>query len=221
MVPLKSALQNAATALLELDFKTLRTLASLWRPGWTARRYLDGHRAPYASPVKTALTSSVALLLVAAIFARGFDSITESTGMVADLSIGARDFPTALTLAQLLTLLPFAGLVALLMWGKKQVFLGHLTFTLYLLGAINVMSMVTYGAALVFPALANTTALVGPFLLVFFIYLFIALRTAYRTSWLRALLSAPPLGIAFFMLNFFFMAVVVGFHSAQDAAPSG
>ncbi|GGY47375.1 DUF3667 domain-containing protein [Parvularcula lutaonensis] len=214
LVPLASAVQKASAALFDLEFKTLRTMVSLWRPGLTARRYIEGQRAPFASPVKTAVTSSVLLLIVAAFFAQGFGSIADSTGMVADLSIGARDFPTALTIVQLFTLLPLAGLIALSMIGRQRLFLEHLTFTLYFLAAVNIMSIAAYSVGFVVPALQNTTVVAWPFLGAFIAYLAIALRTAYRVSWPRVAIATPLLTLAFFMFNVFFMAMVVGFHAA-------
>ena len=51
--------------LVSLDFKTLRTLAALFRPGFLAGEFIAGRRTRYLSPLKTYLLAAAVFFLVA------------------------------------------------------------------------------------------------------------------------------------------------------------
>jgi hypothetical protein len=94
--PLKKALAEAFSELISLDLRFPRTVRALAIPGRLTSRYLCGHRVPYISPLRFALSASILLLVLVALRLPAPSTISVDGGLGADLAYIASSHPIVL-----------------------------------------------------------------------------------------------------------------------------
>lgn len=201
--------------LAHLDFKTLRSLAAVLRPGYLTHRYLAGHRRPYTDPLKLYLLCAAFFFLAAPWAGFTLDALAGQDrsgalpGLVAE-RVAASGVPrewfaerfdlrlqTVYTLSLSISLATASLLLAVLFRRRALPFGAHIVFALHYvsflyllaipLGMLNQVTRATVPMA----ALLLTYAILAPFL-------YVALRRVYGERGLRlAAKVAVMLAVAF------------------------
>jgi len=173
------------------------------------RRYLDGHRQPYLSPLRLAVAASIALLLGLAILLPTPERITAETTIAQDLATLASGQATALTIVHFLTLPLVALLLPALFAGTGTLYLAHLVFVFCFHAAFCTALLF---AVLLAPlntdfAFATGLALMG---VLFGPCLLVALKRFYGCGWVRTAAAWPEAGLAYITLALFVLGVFAG-----------
>ena len=201
---LSPVLRHFGDELLRFDFKTLRSLAALFKPGFLTSEFYAGRRRTYLSPLKLYFLSA-GIFFLAAPFV-GF-SLTELLandergalralvdGRRQQVSMSAELFEerfdarvqTVFTFALSVSVIASALLLRVLY--RRRTLGAHLVFSLHYVSFL-------YVGALAMAAFHKSTGLRGPVLAfaityaILFPYLFIALRRVHRESVRQTLLK--------------------------------
>jgi hypothetical protein len=150
--------------LVSFDFKTVRTVAGLFRPGHMAAEFIAGRRSRYLSPLKTYLLAAALFFLIAPrvtdfTFQRQMDLDREGTfrtlvetriaesGVSRDLFAErfGRNLQTVYTLMPILSVLVMTLLLRAF-FGRAFHWLGpHMVFALYYVAALYAMALLMHG----------------------------------------------------------------------------
>jgi hypothetical protein len=157
-MPIGEALGSFGQAFLNFDFRTVRTFSEQFVPGRVTGRYLGGHRKPYAAPLRAAITSSLILVVAAAVLGPDSGGPRTETSLVDDLSFAAREY---LTIQQLVAL-PFFAMILVPLSGRREaVYARHLTVALYFLAMLNSLSLLLYLLYAMLPAIMTPGLVLG------------------------------------------------------------
>jgi len=222
--PIRHFIGEFAQEFFDVDGRLLKTLRRLlFSPGFLTREHVEGRRIAWLSPLKLYLLASVAMFTVSAL-AGSYSEIRLTTSDVAAVnqelqesgyaSIG--ELQRAIETARL-TWLPrvlfvlvplFAGLVALLERRSRRHFPSHLVFALHVHAAGFVARALAEGASMAVPASwgQGLARVANVYILV---YVFLAFRTAYGTTRLRAAVDTAVAGFVYVVLLVTAVAVIV------------
>lgn len=238
--PLRSLAADFFDNVLNLDSKLLRTIGPLlFRPGWLTREYLAGRRVPYVRPLKLYLIAALIAFGVLALFPERVVRVVHDP----PAREGRRSDPARLTVrtqppnwlerkfgkaleepeefAETLTanlprtfflLLPVFALLLKLLYPRRGIlYLDHMVFALHChaFGFLLMAVMVPLGSPELMPRPLRAALLVW-----LFAYLFLALRTVYRDSWLKTGLRFAALVILYnvaFLIAMFGLMLLTAF----------
>ena len=202
----RSLARELRAELSTFDFKTIRSLRGLARPGFLTHEYLAGRQQPYLGPLKLYLLCAAFFFLMAPLAGLTLDDLTrqDSTGLFERLTVArmkARGIDRALfterfdfrlqtvyTFGLSVSVAGAALLLGLLFRRPKQPFGAHVVFAVHYVAflylAAILAGVVARGLAThPMVSLAIGYAVVGP-------YLVMALRRVYGEPLLRTLLKA-------------------------------
>jgi hypothetical protein len=221
--PIRHFAREFAQELLDVDGRLLRSFRRLlFSPGFLSREHVEGRRAPWLSPLKLYLLTSVAMFGAQALGGAGEIELMTSDDLIkvneslakygyANLGELQRAIETArLTWMPRLmfVLVPlFAGLVA---WVERRAgrrYPAHLVFALHVHAAGFAARAVA--AILAVPLPAWTEGFTQTASLYTVVYLFLAFRTAYGTSRPRAAVDTAAVGVVYVLAIVAATAVVV------------
>lgn len=193
---LGAMLRRFADELVHVDFKSARSIAALFRPGWLAHEFLAGRRQRFLSPLKLYFVAAAVFFFAAPYsgFSMQVMLRQDTTGelkqvvdrRIQDRAISPELFAerfdlrlqTVYTLALGVSVIASALLLQLLF--RHQPLGAHLVFALYYVAFIYLAALVVGGANYVLGTsalwtTASSYAVIGP-------YLFVALRRVYGGS---------------------------------------
>ena len=210
VLPLKAFLKQGVEDVLSFDFRYLKTLKILLKPGVLTKRYLDGQRIPYAPPLRFAFNASLLLLILIALRMPDGEGITPDSAPGDDIGFIAREYAFVIALAQFFALPVWAYLLKLGFKKQKPLYLSHLIFALYYHAVVTVTLLLIIAVSFISPlpvyasmGLIMMTLILGP-------YLIFALRRVYEATWLRSLLLWGVFVFAYLMLIFMFVSFFAG-----------
>jgi uncharacterized membrane protein (DUF485 family) len=199
---------------VHVDGKIVR---SVWllvtRPGFLTREQFEGRRARYISPIRLYLIFSVIYFAVAAFAPLSGPTINCSSCPSERKEIIEREMREAVVHwapRAMVVLIPLlAGAVALAARPAGRNFPQHLYFALHVNAAWFFAGAVMGLATLVSgPSISTAITKLGG--LYFLVYLALAFRTAYGTSWLRATVSAVSVFFVYIMaVALVLMAIII------------
>jgi hypothetical protein len=190
---------------LHLEFKSLRSIAALVRPGFLTASYLDGRRRAYTRPVQLYLMCGAIFFFCAPLAGFTLDGLLaqDTSGVLrsmVDARVVARRIPaevfaerfdprlqTVYTFALSISIASVALLLKLLYRRQRRPFGAHLVFAVHYVAflylAAVVVGMVNRAAGLGGGAgLITAYVVIAP-------YLFVALRRVYREPVRRTLMA--------------------------------
>ena len=201
--------------LVSLDFKTVRTIGALFRPGHLAAEFIAGRRTRYLTPLKTYLLAAALFFLIATrvtdfTFERQIeldragslralvDARIAATGVGRDLFAErfGRSLQTVYTLVPILSVIALTGLLRLFYRAAFPWLGPHMVVALYHAAFLYMIALVVHGLNDRFaPNLLVLLALQSVILLP---YMFTALRRVYAEPPRRTLAKAVAiLALAF------------------------
>ena len=205
----RSLARDLRDDLYALDFKTVRTLRGIARPGFLTEEYLAGRHQPYLTPIKVYLLCAAIFFLLAPLSGLTFDALTreETTGLLErlasarmkargmDRTLFAERFDfrlqTVYTFGLSISLVAVALLLSMLFRRRRRPFGAHVVFALHYVGFLYFAGLLVGVARRIFamPPLLNVAfayVIIGP-------YLVLALRRVYAEPLPRTLLKAVVL----------------------------
>lgn len=221
---LQDLLQDVYEEFFKVDAKALRTAKSLlWHPGELTAEYAAGRRAAYVAPFKLYFTASFIFFLMMELGGdRDISSwgFTETPGlsprMMATMEAAAKFYFDNTAIFSIL-LLPLNGIVlAALFHNRKQPFLLYLVATLHIWSGSVLWFFAPYLLMEVALKIAPTPVLkafMGPsYLIIIFVYQFIAFRRLFRASTGESVVKSAVLSLwTMFMSTLAFLAIFIGF----------
>lgn len=217
--PLRELASDFLDNVLNLDTRLLRTVPLLFRPGRLTREYLAGRRARYVRPLRLYLMAALLFFAVLALWPQAAVRMVFRPSDPAEETVSENRLPPLIErglqkaeadperFAEILTasfprafflLLPvFALLLKLLYLRRGFLYLDHLVFAFhYHAFAFVIMAVLIPVERAPIPSLV--LAPIGlAFRLWLFVYLLLALRTAYSDSWRAAGLRCLGLMISY------------------------
>jgi hypothetical protein len=200
--PVRHVIGEFAQELLDVDGRLLQSLRRLlFSPGFLTREHVRGRRAPWVSPLKLYLLASVVMFTMSALAGSWSETTITTSGDAVAVAERLRqggyasvgELQRAIETARLtwvprvmFVLVPlFAGLVAFVERRARRHYPSHLVFALHVHAAGFVVRAVAAGCAEAVPP-AWGQAILHAANLYIAVYLFMAFRSAYGTSRLRA-----------------------------------
>lgn len=200
-----SLIGRTVSEFFSLDAKLPRSVATSVIPGRLPRRYLQGHRVSYITPVRFAVSASILLFTVIALLPGSIEPPSVETGVASDVRYIAREGAGIVSLGLVLIPPIFAGLMAIVFIDKKRHFVEYLTIALYYhatlcltLGVVSLIVSTNFREVAVAISLLLIVWMLGP-------YIVLMLRRCLNISWLRLALTAPLLSV------FYAVAVIAVF----------
>jgi hypothetical protein len=214
---IRSLARELRAELSTFDFKTVRSLRGLARPGWLTHEYLAGRQQPYLSPLRLYLLCAAMFFLAAPLAGFTLDDLTrqDTTGLLErvttarmkakgiDRPLFAERFDlrlqTVCTLGLSVSVAGAALLLRLLFRRHRQPFGAHVVFALHYVAFLYLAAIVLgiAGRSLAIPPMVNVAlvyAIVGP-------YLVLALRRVYGERLSRTLLKAGVIALLTLVLD--------------------
>ena len=208
---------SCAPELSTFDFKTVRSLRGLARPGFLTYEYLAGRQQPYLSPLKLYLLCAAIFFLVAPVAGLTLDDLVrqDSTGLLervvsARMKARGLDRPlfaerfdfrlqTVYTFGLSVSVVGASLLLSLLFRRHRQPFGAHLVLALHYVAFLYLAAILVgvAGRSFAMPpmgSIAFAYAIIGP-------YLVLALRRVYAEPMSRTLLKAAVLALLTFVLD--------------------
>lgn len=202
------------------DFKTVRSLVSLLRPGGLTSEYLAGRRQRYLSPLRVYFLAAAIFFLAAPWIGLTFEGFVEQgnsgqlTRMVeARIAVRGLDrahfadrfdlrLQTIYTLSLSVSVVATAVILAALYWRRRLPFGAHVIFSLHYVAFLYLAAIVAY----VLRRLVSPTPLMDLVLVhaIIGLYLAPALRRVYGGSWLMTIVKL----LAIFVITFLVDSVV-------------
>jgi hypothetical protein len=213
--PVRYFAREFAQELFEVDGRVPGSLRRLvFSPGYLTRAHLEGRRAPWLSPLKLYLLTSVAAFAVSAFAGAGSGlriAITGDAGQPVDAAAlgfaNEAEIAAAIDAARpvwipraMFVLVPIFGwLVALVRRSVRRRYPSHLVFALHVHAAAFAVWAATtaIGPALPAPGAALLAGLVPLYLLG---YLPMAFRAVYGGTWLRAVSDTMVVGVIYWIV---------------------
>jgi hypothetical protein len=224
--PVRHFIGEFAQELFDVDGRLLRSVRRLlFSPGFLTREHVAGRRMPWLSPLRLYLLASVAMFTVQALAGSlGEITLTQPDDAaaataklremgysnVAELQRAIETARLTWTPRVMFVLVPlFAGLVALLERRVGRRYPSHLVFALHVHAAGFLVRAAADGAAAAAPAGwgAGFSRAAGVYILV---YTFLALRSAYGASRLRALVETAVVAALYVAVLMVAIMVIVG-----------
>jgi hypothetical protein len=222
--PVRHFAKEFAQELLDIDGRLLRSLRRLlFSPGFLTREHRAGRRAPWLSPLKLYLLASVAMFGAQAVAGSGGMRLTTSedvdavTGKLREMGYSSLDeLQRAVETARatwvprvMFGLVPlFAGLVALVERRAGRHYPAHLVFALHVHAAAFVARAIAAAAAIPLPTWSEAFSQTASLYTV--VYLFLAFRTAYSASRVRAVADTAVIAVVYVTAIVAATATVVG-----------
>lgn len=156
----RHALTVVSHDLLHLESKTLRSMALLLRPGLLTAKYLEGHRAPYTSPIKLYLACAAIFFLLAPYAGFSLDQIlsqpsSRDLATVVNRELAGRNidralfferfdlrFQTVYTIILFASAMASAGMLALLFRRQRRPFGAHVVYGLHYVSFLYLITIV-------------------------------------------------------------------------------
>jgi hypothetical protein len=237
---LRHFLPHALHELLHLDSKIFRTLGVLvFRPGKLTTAFLEGKRQRYVSPVRLYLVLFAIALFIYSTFHHAYDATTLSLSIdIQSLAKNDRTggigkgldeisrrkginresveerfnerWHAYTSFAQLLEVIVFALVLAILYWNRKRYMVEHLIFSLHVLSFTYLMGIL---CSPLLAALGKQRILFLATVFIEIFYLFLALRQVYagRAVWavMRALVLYVGLWVTRLAIVTLLLAIIM------------
>ena len=202
MAPLRELASDFFDAVFGVDSKLLRSVRELARPGQATVSFMNGKRAPYLSPLRIYLFTSVSYFVLA--------QLVGETDLMFVTSTGESDLPKVLPRIMFFIVPAAAAALAMLFRRPPRLYAEHLVATLHIHAAWYVIFAVSLLVARVVPppeALADAPWWVWPVAtlgialrLAVPAYTYVALRRVYDRSHLATGLRTVGFFVAYFVL---------------------
>ena len=179
--------------LVSLDYKTVRSVAALLRPGHLAAEFISGHRSRYLSPLKLYFLAGALFFVIAprvADMEMALDWNSElrsaAEARIAETHVSRELFAERLaaTVQKVYTLSPIVSVLALTLilrvaYRRQFPWLGpHAVFALYYTAFLYLVALVVHAASNV-PTLSSPYVLIAIQFPIVATYMFVSLRRVY------------------------------------------
>jgi len=179
--------------LVSLDYKTVRSVAALLRPGHLASEFISGHRSRYLSPLKLYFLAGALFFVIAprvADLQMALDWSSElrsrADARIAETHVSRELFAEryAATVQKVYTLSPIASVLGLTLilrvaYRRQFPWLGpHAVFALYYMAFLYMVALVLHAASNV-PTLSSPYVLMAIQFPIVATYMFVSLRRVY------------------------------------------